>query len=86
MTCLRCRTANPQEAKFCLGCGAPLKARCEACGAPLPAAARFCLECAHPVGGAPLPALHVRNHRAGAGVADLPAYGRDRRIDRDMRQ
>ena len=53
MTCLRCRTANPQEAKFCLGCGAPLKARCEACGAPLPAAARFCLECAHPVGGAP---------------------------------
>ena len=53
MTCLRCRTANPQEAKFCLECGAPLKARCEACGAPLPAAARFCLECAHPVGGAP---------------------------------
>ena len=53
MTCPRCRTANPQEAKFCLECGAPLKARCEACGAPLPAAARFCLECAHPVGGAP---------------------------------
>ncbi|MFI5374606.1 MAG: AAA family ATPase [Candidatus Rokuibacteriota bacterium] len=53
MTCLRCRTANPQGAKFCLECGAPLKARCEACGAPLPAAARFCLECAHPVGGAP---------------------------------
>jgi class 3 adenylate cyclase/tetratricopeptide (TPR) repeat protein len=53
MTCLRCRTANPQEAKFCLECGAPLKARCEACGTPLPAAARFCLECAHPVGGAP---------------------------------
>ena len=53
MTCLRCRTANPQGAKFCLECGAPLKARCDACGAPLPAAARFCLECAHPVGGAP---------------------------------
>jgi class 3 adenylate cyclase len=41
---------NPTGAKFCLECGAPLKARCEACGAPLPAAARFCLECAHPVG------------------------------------
>ena len=70
MTCLRCRTANPQEAKFCLECGAPLKARCEACGAPLPAAARFCLECAHPVGGAPaggprsLPGSYTPRHLA----------------------
>ena len=54
MTCLRCRTADPQEAKFCLECGAPLKARCEARGAPPPAAARFCLECTHPVGGVPI--------------------------------
>src|SRR5580765_1879327 len=54
MTCLRCRTANPQEAKFCLECGTPLKSQCEACGAPLAAAARFCLQCAHPVGGVPI--------------------------------
>jgi class 3 adenylate cyclase/tetratricopeptide (TPR) repeat protein len=57
MTCPRCQTENPTGAKFCLECGAPLKARCASCGAPLPAAAKFCLECAHPVdrsvGGGP---------------------------------
>jgi len=53
MSCPRCRTENPREAKFCLECGAPLKARCEACGAALPAAAKLCPQCAHPVGAGP---------------------------------
>ena len=50
MTCPRCRTTNPSEARFCLECATPLPARCVSCEAPLPAAAKFCIACAHPVG------------------------------------
>src|SRR5262245_22832830 len=49
MTCPRCRTANPPEARFCLECATPLLSRCASCGAPLIAAAKFCVICAHPV-------------------------------------
>ena len=52
MTCPRCRTENPPQAKFCLECAAPLAARCANCGTQLPPSAKFCLECAHPVSGA----------------------------------
>jgi len=52
MTCPRCQTENPPQAKFCLGCAAPLAARCANCGAQLSASAKFCPECAHPVSGA----------------------------------
>src|SRR3990170_1899871 len=50
MTCPRCQTENPPQAKFCLECAAPLVARCANCGTQLPAGAKFCFECAHPVG------------------------------------
>ncbi len=52
MTCPRCRTENPPQAKFCLECAAPLAACCANCGTQLPPSAKFCLECAHPVSGA----------------------------------
>jgi class 3 adenylate cyclase/tetratricopeptide (TPR) repeat protein len=53
VTCPRCRTENPPQAKFCLECATPLvAARCPGCGTQLPAAAKFCPECAHPVGEA----------------------------------
>jgi class 3 adenylate cyclase/tetratricopeptide (TPR) repeat protein len=52
MTCPRCQTENPPQAKFCLECAAPLAARCANCGTQLPASAKFCLECAHPVSAA----------------------------------
>src|SRR5947207_797466 len=55
MTCPRCQTENPPQAKFCLECAASLAtAGCVICGTQLPASAKFCLECAHPVSGAPL--------------------------------
>jgi len=50
MTCPRCQTVNPPEARFCLECATPLQPRCASCNAPLPAAAKFCVACAHPVG------------------------------------
>src|SRR5215510_4894593 len=49
MSCSRCRTDNPAGAKFCLECGAPLKARCEHCGAALSPAAKLCSQCSQPV-------------------------------------
>ncbi len=36
-------------------CAAPLPLRCTGCGAEVPAAARFCPQCAHPVGAAATP-------------------------------
>ena len=49
MTCPRCRTENPLQARFCLECAAPLPSRCVNCGTTLPAAAKFCFACAYPV-------------------------------------
>ena len=53
MNCASCGHTNPERAKFCLECGAPIAARCATCGTELPPAAKFCLECgtALPGGG-----------------------------------
>src|SRR5262249_54004093 len=61
MTCPRCHTRNPPEARFCLECAAPVFARCLNCGALLPAAAKFCVACAHPVGASHEPAARAPN-------------------------
>ena len=45
MHCPACNTENPPQARFCMGCAAPLARRCSACGTALPEAARFCMEC-----------------------------------------
>ncbi len=44
-TCPNCNSAVPENAKFCLECGAALTAKCAKCGAQLPNGAKFCLEC-----------------------------------------
>ncbi len=50
MQCPRCQHQNPQQAKFCLECGARLALTCAKCRAELPGSAKFCLECGEPVG------------------------------------
>jgi class 3 adenylate cyclase len=50
MNCPSCQTANPDGAKFCMHCGAPLTLRCARCQAGIPAGARFCTNCGQPVG------------------------------------
>ena len=50
MQCPRCQHQNPQQAKFCLECGARLALTCTKCRAELPGSAKFCLECGEPVG------------------------------------
>src|SRR3954469_6891280 len=56
MQCPACNTENPPQARFCMGCAAPLARRCSACGTVLPESARFCIECAQPV-AAPAPVV-----------------------------
>ncbi len=43
--CAACSTENPDEARFCMGCGGALERRCPSCGAPAPGEARFCMTC-----------------------------------------
>lgn len=45
MNCSSCGRDNPDQAKFCLECGAAFAAGWASCGTVLPAGAKFCLEC-----------------------------------------
>jgi hypothetical protein len=54
--CPSCGMDNPDDSKFCTGCGADLtppavggEALCAGCGAPLPADSKFCVSCGRPV-------------------------------------
>jgi class 3 adenylate cyclase/ketosteroid isomerase-like protein len=53
MACASCGQTNPEAARFCGGCGAPLAPRCPACGAESAANARFCIACGSPLGARP---------------------------------
>jgi class 3 adenylate cyclase/tetratricopeptide (TPR) repeat protein len=45
MDCPSCQERNPDDARFCERCGAPLALRCAACGREVRAGARFCSGC-----------------------------------------
>src|SRR5713101_1626213 len=49
MQCASCGSENPEGAKFCIECAAPLKKRCPSCGADNLPRAKFCAECAFPL-------------------------------------
>ncbi|MCL7452606.1 MAG: AAA family ATPase, partial [Anaerolineae bacterium] len=53
MECSRCGRENPDQARFCLHCGARLAAACRQCGALVSPLARFCSECGAGVDQAP---------------------------------
>jgi ABC-type oligopeptide transport system substrate-binding subunit/class 3 adenylate cyclase/tetratricopeptide (TPR) repeat protein len=57
MRCPRCDTENPEGAKFCMNCAAPLALVCAECGTQLPPAAKFCFNCAAPVHAPPADAV-----------------------------
>lgn len=67
--CQSCGLDNPEDSKFCTGCGANLtppapagEATCAGCGAAIPTDSKFCVSCGQPVGpsGSPTPA-HCTN-------------------------
>src|SRR6516162_5860855 len=45
MRCSKCARDNPDDAKFCVGCGNPFGRRCAKCGVENPADASFCKQC-----------------------------------------
>ena len=45
MECPGCQQRNPEDARFCEACGAPLTLRCSGCGREVRAGARFCTGC-----------------------------------------
>ena len=49
MHCTTCGYENPDGAKFCIECGAPLKNRCPSCGHEKLPRAKFCAECGTPL-------------------------------------
>src|SRR5215510_8492271 len=51
MRCLSCGSENPDGAKFCIECAAPLRKQCPSCGAENLPRAKFCGECATPLTG-----------------------------------
>jgi class 3 adenylate cyclase len=56
MRCSKCGSENPDGAKFCDGCAAPLPLQCPSCGALNRASAKFCIECAAALGPVPVAA------------------------------
>jgi len=57
MQCPKCDTENPEQARFCLNCGARLALACLQCGTELPPQARFCFACGTQVSEPTLDAL-----------------------------
>ena len=47
MKCPKCRSENPDDAKFCIECASPLEYHCPNCGAITPVTGKFCKECAY---------------------------------------
>ena len=45
MICPKCRSENPDDAKFCIECGSPIEFRCPKCGSTTPVKGKFCKEC-----------------------------------------
>ncbi len=49
MKCPKCQIDNPDKAKFCIECGAPMEFLCPQCGVMNPVKGKFCMECGHNV-------------------------------------
>ncbi|HZO82298.1 MAG TPA: adenylate/guanylate cyclase domain-containing protein [Candidatus Binataceae bacterium] len=69
MRCPVCACENPANARFCIGCGAPLSRRCAACATDNPPAARFCLQCGAALDGASAPAGGISSEDQAAGLS-----------------
>ena len=52
MNCAHCDFSNPENARFCAGCGQPMPQLCTSCEQPLVPGGRFCAQCGTPVAGA----------------------------------
>jgi class 3 adenylate cyclase len=65
MQCVKCEYANPEDALFCMKCGAKIENHCAACQTLNPFDANFCKKC----GAALRPGVTTISPRVGAGAA-----------------
>jgi class 3 adenylate cyclase len=82
MRCAKCARDNPEDAKFCVGCGNQFGSRCAKCGAENPADASFCKQCGTRLGGTAAPsAAAARSDRitVSAEQADSAALEGERK-------
>jgi class 3 adenylate cyclase len=82
MCCEKCARDNPDDAKFCVGCGSPFGGRCAKCGAHNPADASFCNQCGNRLGGiAPPSPAAARSEQisVSADQADSAALAGERK-------
>ncbi|MDY7030560.1 MAG: adenylate/guanylate cyclase domain-containing protein, partial [Thermodesulfobacteriota bacterium] len=55
MICPKCEHVNPEDARFCNGCGNKLELACPECGKGNPTGSRFCNGCGHNLAASPQP-------------------------------
>ena len=85
MQCPWCRQANPDQARFCMKCGAGLALACAGCGAELPSGAAFCVACGRalvttpPAQGARPPEAYTPRHLAERILASRSAIEGERK-------
>jgi class 3 adenylate cyclase len=82
MRCAMCARDNPDDAKFCVGCGNPFGRNCAKCAAENPADANFCKQCGTRLGdvaASPAAAARSERIRVSAGQADSPALNGERK-------
>lgn len=74
MICQKCNTENPDQAKFCMGCGDALQNLCPECGTELPPDAKFCFSCGAKIGDpAPAPVSTSTGPTAATNSASTAA-------------
>lgn len=70
MQCPACQHTNPEQARFCNGCGTALAPTCGSCGQENPAGSRFCNACGAPLGATPAAAPQPATEAAERLSAD----------------
>jgi class 3 adenylate cyclase/tetratricopeptide (TPR) repeat protein len=86
MHCPSCQRENPQQARFCNGCGAALEAQCGACGHANPPDSSFCNACGQRIGPvpeasepSPTPRAYTPKHLAERILSDRAALEGERK-------
>ena len=79
MHCPQCHTENPENARFCLQCGAQLAVTCSSCGTELPPDARFCFHCGTALADSSTPAI-TEPPRPSVPPPPLVEAAEDRRL------
>ena len=78
MSCPRCQHDNPDAARFCGGCGAPLEALCLSCRTANPPGNKFCHQCGAALGSTPRAEKAVRPGEEAVPRAYTPKHLADK--------